>query len=604
MSNQYLSASRLTLYSDCGLKYKFNYIDKLGKPAKSIHLAYGSAVHKGLEVLNLSLLKEKAHIEDIFQAYEDEWHKELNSMGIEKDFLMWKLYFHGLNTLSKYYENNLDYEVISAEQRFNVPIIYPDGTEDKEHSMSGIIDAIIKRKSNLIILDYKTAKEAFNRFKLNTSIQLAIYSYAVRYMLSKGLIKGINKKKEDYIAYYMLLKDYDTLDGDIKLQQKKITDEHIKRMFYIIKQSKQGINNEIFLPNYSSLCHWCFTGNTLVSTPKGRIPIKNIRYEDEVFSYENGKIIISKVLHKFKRKVAIQEICKIVIGNKTFYCTKNHRFYVKDKKWVEASSLKIGDICFDMPERYISKYRMKNNNPMYNEQTQEKMVNTTKERRKKGIIKPYKVLEKNKKLSSQRMKNNNPMKDPKIVEKCFNTLKEISNGKRMSELEKRFNNNFVDFPIYYTGNYVYKIKSPTGKLYFPDFKIIGKRKVIEIYDTRAKYHTKQGLMRRDNNWEKERKTGLAECGYDVLFLTEKNINNWREKIIPFIYNGKVVKEVKMKLSKQEASSIDGKSQGPRKTHKDDILVYNIETKTKNYYVDNILVHNCEFRKECVSFTGE
>jgi len=258
LKKPYFSASRLTLYSDCSLKYKFNYIDKLSEPAQSIHLAYGSAIHKALEGINLALIEgELLYIEDVFQDFHDEWVKEIKAMNVEKDYLGGKLYYHGLNTLTRYYENHIDYEVIGAEQRFDVPIIYPDGTEDKDYNMSGIIDAVIKRKDSLIILDYKTSKEPYNRFKLDTSVQLAMYSYAFRHLLNNGKIKGTRKKKEDAIAYYVLLKDYDTLDGAIKLQKKTITEQHMQRMFYILKQTKKGIAENMYIPNYSSMCHWC-----------------------------------------------------------------------------------------------------------------------------------------------------------------------------------------------------------------------------------------------------------------------------------------------------------------------------------------------------------
>ena len=173
------SASRFILYADCSLKYKFNYTDGLRIPAKSVHLAYGSAVHKGLETLNISLKEGKeAHIEDICQAFDDSYNKELEDMGL--DMSVWyghQLYEHGINTLVRYFETMVDYEVIDTEMEFEVPILREDGTQIKDHTLYGLVDAIIKRKkeNKILIVDYKTAKEPYNNFKLDTSLQLAIF---------------------------------------------------------------------------------------------------------------------------------------------------------------------------------------------------------------------------------------------------------------------------------------------------------------------------------------------------------------------------------------------------------------------------------------------
>ena len=77
-----LSASSLALYSDCSLKWKFRYVDKIDKFQASVHLVYGSAIHKALENLNRSLATRKNDLEDVFQDFYDEWNKELEQYKI------------------------------------------------------------------------------------------------------------------------------------------------------------------------------------------------------------------------------------------------------------------------------------------------------------------------------------------------------------------------------------------------------------------------------------------------------------------------------------------------------------------------------------------
>lgn len=252
------SASRLSLYSDCSLHYKFQYVDKISHPNKSIHLAYGSSIHKALEELNLSLIKNKYDLEDVFQAFHNEWNLQLEQQGLKGNYFELALYEMGLNSLESYYLNNVDYEVLDAEIKFSVPIIYPDGTKC-EHGLTGLIDVIIKRKNQLTIVDYKTSKESYSRFQLDTSLQLAIYSYAFRYLVENNLINlgKVKKQKEDYISYYVLLKDYENKEGKIKIQRKEITERQYNKMFYIIKKTIDGEKAGIYIPNYNSQCKYC-----------------------------------------------------------------------------------------------------------------------------------------------------------------------------------------------------------------------------------------------------------------------------------------------------------------------------------------------------------
>lgn len=251
---KHLSASSLSLYADCSLKFKFHYIDKIYKPISSIHLVYGSAIHKALEHLNISLLSEKEGLEDVFQEFHNIWNKEIKKNDIRQGFYSDKLYKMGINTLEKFYYNNLDYEILAIEQKFDVPIIYEDGKQEK-YTLYGLIDAIIKRKNNIIIVDYKTSKERYEKFKIDTSLQLEIYSYAFRWMIENGFIDVGKKKKENFISYCVLLKDYDNLNGDIKIQKRKV--DGYEKLLKTIKTTVKGIENEIFIPNYNSMCKYC-----------------------------------------------------------------------------------------------------------------------------------------------------------------------------------------------------------------------------------------------------------------------------------------------------------------------------------------------------------
>ena len=253
-----ISVSRIGLYADCSLKYKFRYVDKIEKPAVSVHLAYGSAIHSGLETINKALIAgETIDLSDVYQSFHSDYEKDLTTMGIENDYYRWTLYEMGLRTLEKYFYELIDYEPIASEIEFDVPLIWPNGEKCETHTLHGLIDVILKRKNDLIIMDYKTSKEPYKKFKLDTSIQLGAYSYAFRQLLSQDLFPQLKKKKEDYIAYCVILKNYDSEIVDIKTQRKAVTDVHIDRVLNIIQTVIMAEANEIFIPNFESSCNWC-----------------------------------------------------------------------------------------------------------------------------------------------------------------------------------------------------------------------------------------------------------------------------------------------------------------------------------------------------------
>ena len=90
------------------------------------------------------------------------------------------------------------------------------------------------------------------------------------------------------------------------------------------------------------------------------------------------------------------------------------------------------------------------------------------------------------------------------------------------------------FPFEYVGNGAYLIKSIN-----PDFICLSKKLVIEVYFSLFK----QRIFQSTENYEKIRTKILQEEGYEVLFLSEKDINvsDWQEicskKIKLFIEKG-------------------------------------------------------------------
>ncbi|RLJ69336.1 polymorphic toxin-type HINT domain-containing protein [Pedobacter alluvionis] len=89
----------------------------------------------------------------------------------------------------------------------------------------------------------------------------------------------------------------------------------------------------------------CFTGETLVHTDKGKIPIMDIKIGDNVYSYDEDKniIILRKVIALFSNEV--EEILELETSAEMIRTTRTHPFYVNGE-YKDAEQIAIGESLF------------------------------------------------------------------------------------------------------------------------------------------------------------------------------------------------------------------------------------------------------------------
>jgi RHS repeat-associated protein len=88
-----------------------------------------------------------------------------------------------------------------------------------------------------------------------------------------------------------------------------------------------------------------FTGETLVTTREGQVPIKDIQIGDFVLSYdeENASYQYNEVINLI-RKIGQSELLEIAFNvGENITSTLNHPFYLADGTWVIAQELQKGD---------------------------------------------------------------------------------------------------------------------------------------------------------------------------------------------------------------------------------------------------------------------
>lgn len=126
----------------------------------------------------------------------------------------------------------------------------------------------------------------------------------------------------------------------------------IYHKFPNIKNVKKMFNEDDIV-EITRKIHGCFQGNTLISMGDGtKKKIKDIIIGDEVlgFDLEKNIYVKNKVLQLFDNgktkewlKITTSRTSSLGNNTKNVTCTKNHNFYTKDRGYLEAEKLKVGD---------------------------------------------------------------------------------------------------------------------------------------------------------------------------------------------------------------------------------------------------------------------
>ena len=333
-------------------------------------------------------------------------------------------------------------------------------------------------------------------------------------------------------------------------------------------------------------CQWCFHPNTNITTSEGPRHIKDICVGDVLYTLDPLKgVVQTEVKNVLTHKSPVSDMMQIKFKggeDQLITCTKSHKFYVKDRGWVGAQDIKVGEVILTLD----ASMRMKHFNPMRTPSTVMKMSKTLRKGYSEGQIRPYIRTDELRALQSTlKMGDKNPMKNPEVVKKSA-----MNRFGHPSKLEERYMKKFTNLSmnITYTGNNQLCIGDNIHGYRFPDFVIDGTNKLIEIYDTTFKYGTKEKGFR-DSKWETRVSEHYKLFGYDVLFLTEKDLKlNKFDKLFNYVFNGSVVEKVITTLSSKQKAALFGSSSVQT------CDVYNLSCAPYNtFLVQGHLVHNCD-----------
>ena len=271
------SYSKMEVFKNCPLQYRYKYIEKKYSQDTSIALELGSLCHYVLEQkgkmivsgetvdyekLNDILMngvtetdektkEELLGINQLKRKYFEVWHEADNASGASYD--------EKIKLFDKVLHNEME-ETDWKPTYFEKPFEF---VWDNKVILKGFIDRIDTKDGQYRTVDYKTSKKVYEQSKLATSLQFGVYALAIlnefgvlpieseyRFILIDDKQYALTKGWEN-----RLIKAMDKVFGDIEASEKK----------------------SVFVPKPSPLCHWC---NFCQTNPEATI----YRNECEYFS--------------------------------------------------------------------------------------------------------------------------------------------------------------------------------------------------------------------------------------------------------------------------------------------------------------------------------
>ena len=244
MRIKHLSKSQIFLYTECSLKYKFQYVDGLPRPFISSGMAFGSSIHAALEWLHKEKLQgKKVSFERFVKIFEADWYSQkVDTDSHFKNGDSWDtLKLKGKEILSLYYNDPLK-KVVAAEYPFEVPLINPRTEEVLDVPLNGIIDVI---EDGDVVGEFKNTARAMDTRTLAGNLDLTVYGYAYWKLFNKEA-KGL--KLINFIKTKTAKKE--TLESSRGMKD-------FERLFCLAKKVLQGIRANLFYPHTSFLCGDC-----------------------------------------------------------------------------------------------------------------------------------------------------------------------------------------------------------------------------------------------------------------------------------------------------------------------------------------------------------
>jgi len=253
----HVSHSQIWIYTQCSLRYKFQYVENRRFERISSNLFLGSALHTCIEKYYKSI-KDKGTTESL--KYLEELLVDCIALEIDHSDIpiIYKkeapnrqgVIDMGKSLLKTFY-NEVDlngHEIVDVELPLSATL-YTDEGISTDIKLIGIIDLLLMDDTGeLTVVDNKTAAKAKSQDAVDDDLQFSAYAYLCASNRLTFPTSPINcrmdvlrKLKTPKYEYYHTIR----------------TANHRKRFAKIANAVLNGIDNRVFIPNRSWLCSDC-----------------------------------------------------------------------------------------------------------------------------------------------------------------------------------------------------------------------------------------------------------------------------------------------------------------------------------------------------------
>lgn len=163
-----LSYSKLKIYRQCPLRYRFTYLDRLPRRPRRLFRA-AKRVHHALMTWLVYARDGRPSLDAALRAYDAAWGAEMaGDPSVARD------YQEGREILNAFHEFNKELSCAPAylEHKFSVPV--------GGHTLIGAIDRVELTERGFEVIDYKLDREMRERREVEEDLQLGIYDLALR----------------------------------------------------------------------------------------------------------------------------------------------------------------------------------------------------------------------------------------------------------------------------------------------------------------------------------------------------------------------------------------------------------------------------------------
>lgn len=231
-----LSASHLTLYLSCSLKFRFQYLDRIPRLWKSGNQVFGISMHAALEWLNKGIKNGRLPpLDEVLRVYEADFLAQtIEGADVRFDDPADLLLLKGKELLSLYYAEHRPESVKDTELRFQLPLINPTTGEVLALPLRGYIDLV---EGDGTVTEFKNSARTMPVNDLADNVQLTVYSWAYETLFG-------SPPKDVKLVNLVRTK--------IPKIQPHITGREqsdYERLFHIAQETLHAIEAKIFLPN-------------------------------------------------------------------------------------------------------------------------------------------------------------------------------------------------------------------------------------------------------------------------------------------------------------------------------------------------------------------